>query len=96
LNGIKRKKKNKEEEFGNENTQFNNGSVQPEAGFQSHNLTNRRILSSAPFTYISLDNLKYTFKSKINKYKNRRSANENQLIKDLFTQTLEGRRLKRF
>jgi hypothetical protein len=34
-------------------------------------------------------------KSNINKYKNRTSMNENQLIKDLFTQTLEERRLKR-
>jgi hypothetical protein len=34
-------------------------------------------------------------KSYINKYKNRTSVNENQLIKDLFTQTLEERRLKR-
>jgi hypothetical protein len=34
-------------------------------------------------------------KSKINKYKNRTSVHENQLIKDLFTQTLEERRLKR-
>jgi hypothetical protein len=34
-------------------------------------------------------------KSNINKYKNRTSVNENQLIKDLFTQTLEERRLKR-
>jgi hypothetical protein len=34
-------------------------------------------------------------KSNINKYKNRTSANENQLIKDLLTQTLEDRRLKR-
>jgi hypothetical protein len=31
-------------------------------------------------------------KSNINKYKNRTSANENQLIKDLLTQTLEERR----
>jgi hypothetical protein len=35
------------------------------------------------------------FKSNINKYKNRTSVNENQLIKDLFTQTLEERRLKK-
>jgi hypothetical protein len=34
-------------------------------------------------------------KSSINKYKNRTSMNENQLIKDLFTQTIEERRLKR-
>jgi hypothetical protein len=34
-------------------------------------------------------------KSTINTYKNRTSVNENQLIKDLFTQTLEERRLKR-
>jgi hypothetical protein len=34
-------------------------------------------------------------KSNINKYKNRTSLNENQLIRDLFTQTLEERRLKR-
>jgi hypothetical protein len=34
-------------------------------------------------------------KSNINKYKNRTSVNENQLIKDLFTQTLEERRLKK-
>jgi hypothetical protein len=34
-------------------------------------------------------------KSNINKYKNRTSVNENQLIKDLSTQTLEERRLKR-
>jgi hypothetical protein len=34
-------------------------------------------------------------KSNINKYKNRTSVQENQLIKDLFTQTLEERRLKR-
>jgi hypothetical protein len=33
-------------------------------------------------------------KSNINKYKNRTSVNDNQLIKDLFTQTLEERRLK--
>jgi hypothetical protein len=33
-------------------------------------------------------------KSNINKYKNRTSMNENQLIKDLFTQTIEERRLK--
>jgi hypothetical protein len=33
-------------------------------------------------------------KSNINKYKNRTSMNENQLIKDLFTQTIEER-LKR-
>jgi hypothetical protein len=31
----------------------------------------------------------------INKYKNRTSVHENQFIKDLFTQTLEERRLKR-
>jgi hypothetical protein len=36
-----------------------------------------------------------TIKSNINKYKNRTSVKENQLIKDLFTQTLEERRLKR-
>jgi hypothetical protein len=35
------------------------------------------------------------FKCNINKYKNRTSVNENQLIKDLFTQTIEERRLKR-
>jgi hypothetical protein len=34
-------------------------------------------------------------KSNINKYKNRTSVHENQLIKDLFTQTLEERKLKR-
>jgi hypothetical protein len=34
-------------------------------------------------------------KSNINKYKNRTSVKENQLIKDLFTQTLEERRLER-
>jgi hypothetical protein len=34
-------------------------------------------------------------KSNINKYKNRTSMNKNQLIKDLFTQTVEERRLKR-
>jgi hypothetical protein len=34
-------------------------------------------------------------KSNINKYKNRTSVNKNQLIKDLFTQTIEERRLKR-
>jgi hypothetical protein len=34
-------------------------------------------------------------KSNINKYKNRTSVNENQLIKDLFTQTIEERRFKR-
>jgi hypothetical protein len=34
-------------------------------------------------------------KSNINKYKNHTSVNENQLIKDLFTQTIEERRLKR-
>jgi hypothetical protein len=34
-------------------------------------------------------------KSNINKYKNRTSVHKNQLIKDLFTQTLEERRLKR-
>jgi hypothetical protein len=34
-------------------------------------------------------------KSNINKYKNRTSVHENQLIKGLFTQTLEERRLKR-
>jgi hypothetical protein len=34
-------------------------------------------------------------KSNINKYKNRTSVHENQFIKDLFTQTLEERRLKR-
>jgi hypothetical protein len=34
-------------------------------------------------------------KFNINKYKNRTSVNENQLIKDLFTQTIEERRLKR-
>jgi hypothetical protein len=34
-------------------------------------------------------------KSNINKYKNRTSVHENQLIKDLSTQTIEERRLKR-
>jgi hypothetical protein len=34
-------------------------------------------------------------KSNINKYKNRTSVNENQLIKDLFTQTIKERRLKK-
>jgi hypothetical protein len=34
-------------------------------------------------------------KSNINKYKNRTSVHENQLIKDHFTQTLEEGRLKR-
>jgi hypothetical protein len=34
-------------------------------------------------------------KSNINKYKNRTSVHENQIIMDLFTQTLEERRLKR-
>jgi hypothetical protein len=34
-------------------------------------------------------------KSNINKYKDRTTAHENRLIKDLFTQTLEERRLKR-
>jgi hypothetical protein len=34
-------------------------------------------------------------KSNINKYKKCTSVNENQLVKDLFTQTLEERRLKR-
>jgi hypothetical protein len=34
-------------------------------------------------------------KSNINKYKNRTSVNENQLIKDLFNQNIEERRLKR-
>jgi hypothetical protein len=34
-------------------------------------------------------------KSNINKYRNCTSMNENQLIKNLFTQTLEERRLKR-
>jgi hypothetical protein len=34
-------------------------------------------------------------KTNINKYKNRTAVHENQLIKDLFTQTLEERRLKR-
>jgi hypothetical protein len=34
-------------------------------------------------------------KSNINKYKNRTSVHANQLIKDLFTQNLEERRLKR-
>jgi hypothetical protein len=35
-------------------------------------------------------------KSNINIYKNRTSANENQLIMDLFNQTIEERRLKKF
>jgi hypothetical protein len=39
--------------------------------------------------------IKDMIKSTINKYKNRTSVHENQLIKDLFTQTLEKRRLKR-
>jgi hypothetical protein len=34
-------------------------------------------------------------KPNINKYKNRTSVHGNQLIKDLLTQTLEERRLKR-
>jgi hypothetical protein len=34
-------------------------------------------------------------KSNTNKYKTRTSVNENQHIKDLFTQTIEERRLKR-
>jgi hypothetical protein len=34
-------------------------------------------------------------KSNINKYKNRTSMNENQLMKDPFTQTIEKGRLKR-
>jgi hypothetical protein len=34
-------------------------------------------------------------KSNITKYKNRTSVNENQLIKDLFNQTIEERRMKR-
>jgi hypothetical protein len=34
-------------------------------------------------------------KSNINKYKDRTTVHENQLIKDLFTKTLEERRLKR-
>jgi hypothetical protein len=34
-------------------------------------------------------------KSNINKYRNRTSVNENQLIKDLFTQTIEERRFMR-
>jgi hypothetical protein len=33
--------------------------------------------------------IRYMIKSNINKYKNRTSVNENQLIKDLFTQTIE-------
>jgi hypothetical protein len=35
------------------------------------------------------------YKSNINKYKDRTTAHENLHIKDLFTQTLEERRLKR-
>jgi hypothetical protein len=34
-------------------------------------------------------------KSNINKHKDRTTPHENRLIKDLFTQTLEERRLKR-
>jgi hypothetical protein len=34
-------------------------------------------------------------KSNINKCKNRTTVNENQLIKELFNQTIEERRLKR-
>jgi hypothetical protein len=34
-------------------------------------------------------------KSNINKYKTRTSVHENQLVKELFTQTLEERRLER-
>jgi hypothetical protein len=68
--------------------------------FQSKTL---RMISGAPW-YVSNqtlhDDLKIPLiqdmsKSNINKYKNRTSVHENQLIKDLFTQTLEGRRLKR-
>jgi hypothetical protein len=39
--------------------------------------------------------IQYMIKSNINKCKDRTSVHENQLIKDLFTQTLEERRLKR-
>jgi hypothetical protein len=61
------------------------------------------MISGAPW-YVSNqtlhEDLKIPFihnmiKSNINKYKNRTSVHKNQLIKDLFTQTLEERRLKR-
>jgi hypothetical protein len=39
--------------------------------------------------------IQYMIKFNINEYKNRTSVHENQLIKDLFTQTLDERRLKR-
>jgi hypothetical protein len=61
------------------------------------------MISGAPW-YISNqtlhEDLKIPFiqdmiKSSINKYKNRTSVHEKQLIKDLFTQTLEERRLER-
>jgi hypothetical protein len=61
------------------------------------------MISGAPW-YVSNqtlhEDLKIPFlqdmiKSNINKYKNHTSVHENQLIKDLFTQTLEERRLKR-
>jgi hypothetical protein len=58
-----------------------------------------KIRTTALKTY-SHEDLKIPFiqdmiKSNINKYKNRTSVHENQLIKDLFTQPLEERRLKR-
>jgi hypothetical protein len=68
--------------------------------FQSKTL---RIISGAPW-YVSNQTLhedlkipliQDMIKSNINKYKNSTSVRENQLIKDLFTQTLEERRLKR-
>jgi hypothetical protein len=41
------------------------------------------------------EDLKITLIQDMIKYKNRTSVHENQLNKDLFTQTLEERRLKR-
>jgi hypothetical protein len=68
--------------------------------FQSKTL---RMITGAPW-YVSNQTLhedlkmpliQDIIKSNITKYKDRTTAYENRLIKDLFTQTLEERRLKR-
>jgi hypothetical protein len=51
--------------------------------------------SAAKLLDLKIPLIQDMIKSNINKYKTRTSVHENQLIKDLFTQTLEERRLKR-
>jgi hypothetical protein len=51
--------------------------------------------NQTPHEDIKIPLIQDIIKSNINTYKDRTTAHENRLIKDLFTQTLEERRLKR-